>query len=98
MENEKNHRPDPILPKYSNSHRHDEENAEFVRRKYEEMGIKIIEDRDELSWHVEFPEGWSQNSDGGYWVNSYDESGKERFTCFWKQCFWEYDTFVRFRD
>jgi len=97
MKNAKTHRPTPILPKFKHSCHH-EDDIEFVRSKYEEMGIKILEDRDELSWRVEFPEGWSEDSDGGYWVNVYDESGEERFSYFCKQCFWDYDMIVHFKN
>ena len=88
--------PAPVLPKYASSFHH-EEDIETVRKKYEEMGIKILKDRDSLTWQAEFPDGWSVDYDG-YWTNVYDKSGKKRFTFFCKQCFWDYDMFVRFRD
>ena len=97
MKDSERNSPAPILPKFKSSYHH-EDDVEYVRKRYEEMGIKILEDRDELTWRVEFPEGWSEDFDGVYWVNVYDESGKERFAYFCKQCFWDYDMFVHFRD
>ena len=97
METRTRHKPDPILPKYGSSFHHVED-IEAIREKYESLGIDILEDRDELTWRVSFPDGWTQDSDGGYWINVYDKSGKERFIYFCKMCFWDYDMFVRFRD
>lgn len=86
------------LPKYTNSWRKSPEDLESVRKQYTDMGIEIVEDRDELSWNAKLPEDWFEKGDGGYWIETYDNKGKLRFSYFVKHCIYEYDTFVRFED
>lgn len=84
------------LPKYTNTYLKSSEDLEAVKKRYTDMGIDIVNDRDSLSWNARLPEGWMEKGDGGYWINVYDERGKLRFSYFVKQCIYEYDTFVSF--
>lgn len=84
------------LPKYQSSF-HNENDIEAVRNKYILMGIQILKDVDDLTVEVRFPDGWSATNDG-YWTTYYDNAGRERMSCFNKECFWDYDRIVHFKE
>lgn len=71
-------------------------NQEYTKQQYEKMGIKVIEEYDDLMFSVELPEGWETKSDGGYWVNVTDDKGRERISYFYKGCPWDRDAFSNF--
>lgn len=47
---------------------------------------------------VEFPDGWTTENSGEYWVNYIDPQGYERFSCFSKMCDYEQDAHTHFHS
>ena len=61
------------------------------------MGIKIIEDKDDLFMEVELPTGWSlKRTDHSMWSNLIDNKGRERASIFYKAAFYDRDAFINF--
>lgn len=70
---------------------------EWTKQQYEKMGIKVIDESDELFWNVELPEGWKvEATDHSMWNNLYDDKGRERATFFYKAAFYDRDAFINF--
>jgi len=65
--------------------------------KLDKMGIKIIEDKDDLFMEVELPTGWSlKRTDHSMWSNLVDDKGRERANIFYKAAFYDRDAFITF--
>ena len=90
------------LPKRTNSGIPDElrlkvSDVEFTKQQYEKMGIKIVEEYDDLFYTVELPEGWEiKATDHSMWNNLYDEKGRKRADFFYKGVFYDRDAFINF--
>lgn len=92
----RNHR----LPKRGNGGVPDNErrnNLEFTRQQYGKMGIKIIEDYDDLFYSVELPDGWKiKPTDHSMWNEVIDDKGRTRISFFYKGAFYDRDAFSNF--
>jgi hypothetical protein len=72
-------------------------NERITREQYERMGIKIVEESDELLYDVELPEGWDiVSTDHSMWNNLIDDKGRERASFFYKASFYDRDAFINF--
>lgn len=72
---------------------------EFTRKQYEKMGIKIIEDFDDLLYSVELPDGWKiKPTDHSMWNDVIDDKGRERISFFYKGAFYDRDAFSNFNQ
>ena len=70
---------------------------EWTKQQYEKMGIKIIDECDDLFWNVELPEGWKVKATShSMWNNLYDDKGRERASFFYKAAFYDRDAFINF--
>lgn len=79
----------------SNIRRRD--STEFTRNQYEKMGIKIIEDYDDLFYSVELPDGWDiKPTDHSMWNEVVDDKGRVRISFFYKGAFYDRDAFSNF--
>lgn len=75
----------------------DKNNFEYTKKQYEKMGIKVIEEYNNLLYSVELPEGWKTTvGTSGYWTDVFDEKGRKRMSFFEKLCFWDSDAFTNF--
>jgi len=65
--------------------------------KLKAIGIKVIEDKDDLFMEVELPTGWSlKRTDHSMWSNLVDNKGRERASIFYKSAFYDRDAFINF--
>lgn len=71
-------------------------NYEYTKQQYEKMGIKIIEEFDDLLFTVELPEGWEIKYQDGYWKSVIDNKSRERIIFFYKSSFYDRDAFSNF--
>ena len=54
-------------------------NVEYTKQQYEEMGITIIEEYDDLFWSVELPAGWEiKATHYSMWNTLVDSKGRTR--------------------
>lgn len=61
------------------------------------MGIKILEESDDLFMKVELPEGWKiKPTDHSMWSNLIDDKGRERASIFYKAAFYDREAFISF--
>lgn len=57
---------------------------------WNKLGIKIIDEQDDLFFNVELPAGWKMQSCGGsYWTNLIDAKNRERVSIFYKAAFYD---------
>lgn len=70
---------------------------EFTKSQYEKMGIKIIDNSDDLFWGVQLPGGWEiKATDHSMWNDLIDDKGRVRATFFYKAAFYDRDAFINF--
>lgn len=73
-------------------------NRKWTMDQYEKMGIKILDEYDELFLNVELPEGWNiQATDHAMWNDVLDEKGRRRIQFFYKGSFYDRDAFTNFQ-
>ena len=88
------------LPKATNgcSNMHPKrDDFEFTKSQYEKMGIKIIDEYDDLFWNVQLPDGWEIKATAhSMWNDLIDDKGRVRATFFYKAAFYDRDAFVNF--
>lgn len=73
-----------------------ENNYQYTKKKYEEMGIKIINEmlEDSELIEVKLPEGWKkQYTDHSMWTNIINEKGDKVFEYFYKSNPWDREAF-----
>ena len=70
---------------------------EYTVAQYEQMGIKIIEEHDDLFLKVELPAGWEvKATDHTMWNDLVDNNGRVRAKFFYKAAFYDRDAFINF--
>lgn len=87
------------LPKATNycSGYQSKNDTDFTRQQYEKMGIKIIDDYDDLFWNVQLPEGWDiKATSHPMWNELLDDKGRKRASFFYKAAFYDRDAFTNF--
>jgi hypothetical protein len=73
------------------------DDLEFTKSQYEKMGIKIINDYDDLFWDVQLPSGWEiKATDHSMWNELLDDKGRKRASFFYKAAFYDRDAFINF--
>ena len=69
----------------------------YTKQQYERMGIRIIDEYDNLFYSVELPEGWKiEATDHSMWNNLFDNRGRKRASFFYKAAFYDRDAFINF--
>lgn len=72
-------------------------NIEYTRQQYEQMGIVIVEEYNDLFWSVILPEGWKIEATAHLmWKNLVDNKGRKRADFFYKAAFYDRDAFINF--
>lgn len=67
------------------------------KNQYEKMGIKIIDECDDLFYNVELPSGWAiKATDHSMWNDVIDNKGRKRISFFYKAAFYDRDAFTNF--
>lgn len=78
----------------------DQNNYKYTRAQYERMGIKILEEYDDLFFTVELPEGlqkWTMRTTShSMWNEIYDDKGRRRMQYFYKAAFYDRSAFTNF--
>ena len=87
------------LPKATNHcsgyHKHDD--FEFTKAQYEKMGIKVIDEYDDMFWNVQLPDGWKiEATSHPLWNDLIDDKGRKRASFFYKAAFYDRDAFINF--
>ena len=86
------------LPKGTNAcclRSHNHEDFEFTKVQYEKMGIKIIDEYDDLFWNVQLPDDWRiEATDHPLWSDLIDDRGRRRASLFYKAAFYDRDAFI----
>lgn len=73
--------------------------VEFTKQQYERMGIKIIDEYDDLFYAVELPDGWEiKPTDHSMWNDVVDDKGRIRISFFYKGAFYDRDAFSNFNQ
>lgn len=76
-----------------------ENNKKWTKEQYEKIGIKIIEEYDDLFFNVKLPEGWEiKPTEHSMWNEVMDDKGRKRMTFFYKGAFYDRDAFVNFEQ
>lgn len=69
-------------------------NFEYTRGQYEQMGIKVIGEYDDLFCSVELPAGWEcKGTDHPMWNEVMDEKGRKRISFFYKRAWYDREAF-----
>lgn len=69
----------------------------FTKTQYERMGIKIIDEYDDLFYNVVLPDGWKvEATDHTMWNELIDNKGRKRASFFYKAAFYDRDAFINF--
>lgn len=69
----------------------------FIKQQYEKMGIKIVNEHDNLFYDVELPEGWEiKSTNHTMWNDLVDDKGRTRAKFFYKAAFYDRDAFINF--
>lgn len=88
------------LPKATNrcsNIRPKRDDFEFTKVQYEKMGIKIIDEYDDLFWNVQLPDGWKiEATTSAIWNYLIDDKGRKRASFFYKAAFYDRDAFINF--
>ena len=87
------------LPKATNycSGYHKHCDYDFTKNQYEKMGIKIIDEYDDLFWNVQLPDGWEiKATSHSMWNDLLDDKGRKRASFFYKAAFYDRDAFINF--
>ena len=72
-------------------------NIEYTKQQYENMGIVIVDEYDDLFWNVELPKDWQiKATDHSMWNNLFDDKGRKRAAFFYKAAFYDRDAFINF--
>lgn len=72
-------------------------NKVYVRKQYEAMGIKVLDEYDDLFYSVEVPEGWEiKPTDHSMWNEVIDDKGRKRASFFYKGAFYDRSAFINF--
>lgn len=67
----------------------------YTKQKYEEMGIVILGDHDDLFYNVQLPDGWRiENTDHPMWNVLLNEKHEEVSTFFYKAAFYDRNAFI----
>lgn len=70
-------------------------NIVYTRRRYEEMGIIIVGDHDDLFYNVKLPDGWNiEDTDHPMWNVLLNDKHEEVATFFYKAAFYDRDAFI----
>ena len=70
-------------------------NIAYTRRRYEEMGIIIVGDHDDLFYNVKLPDGWSiEDTDHPMWNVLLNDKHEEVANFFYKAAFYDRDAFI----
>ena len=70
---------------------------EWTREQYKKMGIKVIDNHDDLFWNVQLPEGWEiKPTEHHMWNVLIDDKGRQRARFFYKAAFYDRDAFINF--
>lgn len=70
---------------------------DFTKTQYEKMGIKIIDEYDDLFWNVQLPNGWEiEATNHTMWNKLIDNNGRKRASFFYKAAFYDRDAFINF--
>lgn len=105
IENQEKREPQKVvrylrLPKRGNAgipYNDRKNNLEFTRRQYEKMGIKILEDANDLFYAVELPDGWEiKPTKHSMWNEVVDDKGRVRISFFYEGTFYDRDAFSNF--
>ena len=59
------------------------------REAFEALGFKFEDIGDDVLYQATLPEGWTLESDGGYWTNLVDDKGRKRGNYFYKGAFYD---------
>jgi hypothetical protein len=63
-------------------------NRKWTKEQYEKMGIKIINEYDDLFINVELPNEWEiKPTDHSMWNEVFDNNNRKRISFFYKRCF-----------
>jgi hypothetical protein len=74
-----------------------ENNKKWTRDQYEKMGIKILDENDDLFLNVVLPDGWEvKPTEHSMWNDVIDENGRKRISFFYKGSFYDRDAFSNF--
>ncbi|APH20871.1 hypothetical protein [Clostridium botulinum] len=74
-----------------------ENNIKWTKEQYEKMGIKIIDEYDDLFFNVELPNGWQiKPTNHSMWNEVIDDKGRKRILFFYKGAFYDRDAFSNF--
>lgn len=72
-------------------------NIKWTREQYEKMGIKIVDEYDDLFFNVILPDGWKvKPTDHSMWNEVVDEKGRKRISFFYKGAFYDREAFSNF--
>ena len=75
----------------------EEDNLGFTKKQYESMGIKIIEEYDDLFYSVILPVGWQiRATSHSMWNKVLDDKGRVRISFFYKGAFYDRHAFSNF--
>ena len=73
-------------------------NIEYTKKRYEELGIEVI-DFDDLFYEVLLPEGWKiEPTDHDMWNKLLNENGEEVASFFYKASFYDREAFINFSN
>lgn len=74
-----------------------ENNVQWTKQQYEKMGIKIVDEYDDLFFNVILPEGWEiKATDHSMWNELFDNKNRKRISFFYKGSFYDRDAFSNF--
>lgn len=72
-----------------------EETKDLVLDKYKEIGIKVINEENDLFYNVELPKNIKlKTSESNYWTYLIDNDGKELASIFYKAVFYDRNAFI----
>lgn len=70
----------------------------YTKLQYENMGIEIINEADDLFWNVKLPEGWEiKATDHTMWNDLIDNKGRKRANFFYKAAFYDRSAFTNLK-
>ena len=64
-------------------------NMKPSKSNFEELGFRFEDTGDEVLYKATMPDGWTLESNGGYWTNLVDEKGRKRGSYFYKGAFYD---------
>ncbi|WP_291567072.1 MULTISPECIES: hypothetical protein [unclassified Clostridium] len=75
----------------------EDNNKKWTKERYEKMGIKIIDEYDDLFFNVILPNGWEVKPTGhSMWNDVFDNKKRKRISFFYKGAFYDRDAFSNF--